>query len=305
MITDGLDNVRRSAGSRAGRKLGVVAGGLVAAGVALAVLNPFSMVQSGYAGVLQDFGSVQSTPLNPGLHLAIPFYQTIKMVSVQPQTYLSSEAAATHDQQEVHTQVAVTFNVPAADAPGFFTNFRTFLHFERRIIAPDVSADLKAVTTSYNAEELITKRQLVESNIKSLIKQSLAPYNISVEAVNIANFEFSKRYMKSIEDKQIAQQKALQANYKLQEVEVDAQQQVAKAKADAESRIAEAKGKAKATVIEAKATAAAYKIKSDAITPQILRLQAIQQWNGILPTYLGSGAPVPFLDSGKEAVASK
>lgn len=294
---------RMNRGSGPGGKLAIAAAGIVVVGIAVLIINPFNVVESGYVGVMTNFGSAQPTPLNPGLHFAVPFYQSIKMVSVQPQTYTNRETAATHDQQEIQTAVAVTFHVPGVEAAEFYTNFRSFSNFEVRIISPSVSNDVKAITTSYDAEELITKRKLIDSGIKNLIVQSLAPYHITVDAVNIANFKFSSRYMQSIEDKQIAQQKALQAQYTLQEVKINIQQKVATAKADALAKVAEAKGEAQATVISAKAVAEAYETKSKAITPQILRLQAIQQWNGVLPTYLGSSAPVPFL-SGKNAAST-
>lgn len=72
------------------------------------------------------------------------------------------------------------------------------------------------------------------------------------------------------------------------------------AKAAADAPIATATGQARATVLQAQADAEAYKVKEAALTPQLLQLTAVQRWNGILPTYMGASAPLPFLaTSGK------
>jgi regulator of protease activity HflC (stomatin/prohibitin superfamily) len=59
------------------------------------ILNPFYQVPGGYAGVKTDFGAVDPTPLSPGLHFALPIAQSVSMVSTQPHTATSNEAAAT------------------------------------------------------------------------------------------------------------------------------------------------------------------------------------------------------------------
>jgi uncharacterized membrane protein YqiK len=81
-----------------------------------------------------------------------------------------------------------------------------------------------------------------------------------------------------------------------QQVQISAQQQVVQAKAEA--RIESAKGRAEATVLAAQAEAKAMTLKSSAITPEILKLQMIQQWDGKLPRVVtGDEGVVPFLDT--------
>jgi regulator of protease activity HflC (stomatin/prohibitin superfamily) len=279
-------------------------------GIALAVLvvlvllvlaNPFVQVQSGYVGVLSNFGSVQPNPLYPGLHLAIPFYQTIEQVSVQPQTVTSDESGSTHDLQLVNTSIAVTFHVNADNAPDFYQNFRDFDTLGARIIAPAVSNDVKAVTANYDAEELVTKRDIVDAQIKDLIVQSLAPYHLTVEAVNVSNFAFSDAYTQAIEQKQVAQQQALQAQYTLQQTEISAQQQVVQAKAQADAAVETAQGQANALLLTSQAQAKANALIAQSLTPVLLQQKALDKWNGDLPTYLSPGSPLPFI--GDAAIA--
>ena len=290
-----------------GRHSKLVLPGLVALGVIilLAIINPFVQVSSGYVGVLSNFGSVQPNPLYPGLHVAIPFYQTISPVSVQPQTVSSDETASTHDLQTVNTSIAVTFHVNPDSAPYFFQNFRDFGTLGSRIIAPAVSNDVKAVTANYDAEELVTKRDIVAGQIKDLIVQSLAPYHLVVETVNVANFAFSHAYSEAIEQKQVAQQQALQAQYTLQQAQINAQQQVVQAKAQADAAVATAQGQAQALLLTAQAQAKANGLIAESLTPTLLQQKALDKWNGSLPTYLSPGAPMPFIGGAAIAPSGK
>jgi regulator of protease activity HflC (stomatin/prohibitin superfamily) len=283
---------------------------LIAAGAIVVVVlfllflaNPFVQVQSGYAGVLSDFGSVQNTPLYPGLHVALPFYQTINQVSVQPQTVTSDESGSTHDLQLVNTSIAVTFHVNPDSAPDFYQNFRDFDTLGARVIAPAISNDVKAVTANYDAEELVTKRDIVDAQIKELIVASLAPYHLTVEAVNVSNFAFSDAYTQAIEQKQVAQQQALQAQYTLQQTEITAQQQVVQAKAQADAAVDTAQGQANALLLTSQAQSKANLLIAQSLTPTLLQQKALDKWNGTLPTYLSPGAPMPFI--GEASVAGQ
>ncbi|GBQ92496.1 prohibitin family protein [Asaia krungthepensis] len=275
-------------------KIGVVALGAVAI---VAILNPFYQIASGYCGILTNFGSVQPIALEPGLHIAIPVYQKIISVSTQPQTITSHEQAATHDLQDVRTSVSVTFHIASADAPGFFRDFRTLDVLARRIIEPTVSNDVKAITANYNAEELITKRDLVDGQIKDLIIRSLQPYHLTIHSVNTANFAFSTAYAQAIEAKQVAQQQALQAQYTLQQTQISAQAQVVQAKAQADAAVATAQGQAQALLVTSQAQAKANSLVSQSLTPALLQQKALDRWSGTMPTYLSAGAPLPFIGS--------
>jgi len=96
-----------------------------------------------------------------------------------------------------------------------------------------------------------------------------------VDEFNIVNFRFSKVFNEAIEAKVTAEQSALAAKNKLEQI-----------KFEAEQRVAEAKGKAEAITVESNA------LRSN---PQILELRALENWNGVLPQVTGSGG-IPFIN---------
>lgn len=295
-MSDFMDGVEKAVRSGNGRKRPLLIGvGFIA--VCLWLLSHIYTVSSGFVGVVQNWGAASETVAESGgLHLLIPVYQKVTMVSTQPVTITSTEAASTHDLQNVTTHVAVTFHIAPGQAVDFWKDFRNLDNLAARIIRPTVSNDVKAITADYNAEELVTKRELVDGRIRDLVIKSLAPYHMTIEAVNTSNFAFSKGYSEAIENKQIAQQQALAETYTLEGVKVHSQQIVINAKAQADADIAKANGDAQSTIIRAEATKKSNILISSSLTPDLIRMKSVEQWNGVLPVYTGGNGPLPFLD---------
>jgi regulator of protease activity HflC (stomatin/prohibitin superfamily) len=143
--------------------------------------------------------------------------------------------------------------------------------YKERLVDPALQEAVKASTAKYTAEELITKREEVRESIKSHLKEKLESRGIDVDDFNIVNFEFSESFNVAIENKVTAEQSALAAKNKLEQIKFEADQ-----------RIAAARGTAEAIRIEADA------LKSN---PQVLQLRAIEKWDGRLPAVSGGAAP--------------
>jgi regulator of protease activity HflC (stomatin/prohibitin superfamily) len=133
------------------------AGAVVAALILLWLLDPFYQVDAGYIGVLTNFGAPSQITLEPGLHWRTPFISNIYEVDITPNTATTTESAATHDQQNVSTSIAVTFQVNPADAVYIYQNYRDIPSLQNTIIAPIVSNDVKAIVSIYDASSWAAK----------------------------------------------------------------------------------------------------------------------------------------------------
>ena len=264
-----------------------VYGGIVAAVVVgFFLLDPVRIVGPGSRGILMNFSSVQPGVLSPGLHMVVPVMQSVVQMDVQVQNYQNKEEAASRDLQTVHTEVATNYHIEPDDAAWVYQHIGTLPQVEARVIAPAISNAVKAATAHYDAADLIVQRDKVALEIDTLLRKALEPYRVVIDAVNITDFQFSQQFTAAIEAKQVAQQQAQQAAFTLAKVRVDAQQQVLQAQAHATAQVAAAEGQAKAnTMVTA------------TLSASILQQLAIQRWNGVLPTYLGAGAPMPFLNT--------
>lgn len=253
--------------------------------VLVLIMTGFYTISAGERGVLLTFGAVQPGIIMPGAHLKIPFIQSVATMNVQVQKFSAQESAASKDLQDVSTTVAVNFHLDPRTVDELYRSVGTAVDLEKKITAPAVSNAVKAVTARFNAEDLISHRDEVRRDIEQEIRVALKEYNAKVDAVNITDFKFSSEYSRAIEQKQVAQQRALQAQYELQKVKIDAQQHVVQAQANA-----------KATVVAAEAEAKALELKQKAVTPELIMLNAVQKWNGKLPRMLTGAGLAPMLD---------
>jgi regulator of protease activity HflC (stomatin/prohibitin superfamily) len=245
--------------------------------IGVIALNPFVTVGAGERGVVLRFGAVQGVVLEEGLHFVLPFVNQVVKMDVKVQKAETHAAASSSDLQEVSSTLVINFHIMPDKANFVYQHIG--LSFKDRIIDPAVQEVVKAVTATYTAEQLITKRPEVSSKMKQQLNDRLIKHNIFVDEFSIVNFSFSKVFMEAIESKQTAEQLALKAERDLSRIKIEAEQKIASAKAEAES----------------------LRLQKENISPLLLRLRqieaamaAIEKWNGVLPK-VTSGA-VPFID---------
>lgn len=253
--------------------------------IAVAVLSlglvgtsSFQIVDTGNVGVLRTWGEASMVPQSEGLHWVIPIAQTITPMSIQIQKYESNTDSASKDLQTVMTQVTVNYHPDKASVPKIFQQIGIF--YEDRIINPAIEETVKQVTAQFNAEELITKRPLVKQQIEEAITARLLINDIIVDHVSITEFTFSKLFTSAIELKVEAEQKAQKAENDLIRIEVEARQ-----------RITEANGLAEAKKLIGDAEAYALNAVGQALAknPDLLTMENIKQWDGVLPYFLSGG----------------
>lgn len=71
----------------------------------------------------------------------------------------------------------------------------------------------KAVVAQYNAAELLTKRDIVSTQIRTMLIKRADEFNILLDDVSITNLAFSVAYSAAVEQKQVAQQESERAKY--------------------------------------------------------------------------------------------
>lgn len=154
------------------------------------LLGSYGIVGPGTMGILVTLGKVSPIALQPGVHFKFPLVSSIIPMSVRVNKFEMDETAASNDLQDVHTRIAVNFHVDPRDVSWVYSRVGTEDQMARGILSPVLSNTFKAVVAKYTAEELITKRNLVKSEIDSRLAKSLLAYKTVVDGVNITNFSF-------------------------------------------------------------------------------------------------------------------
>ncbi len=251
-------------------------------------------VPAGYKGVRLNWGEAVNVE-NEGLRWVVPIAQDITLVNIQIQKAVATESTASSDLQEVTTTVAVNYRLRSDSVLTIYRDLRN--DYETRVITPNIQEALKAATAKYVATELITERESVKDSFFNILKSKLSTYGIEVLSVSVTEFQFSPSFTQAIEAKVTAEQNALAAKNKLQQIEYEAQQQVIQATANATALVTIANANANATVISADATAQAVQIIQEQLTPEYIQYLYAIGWDGKLPLYWVSDAngTAPYL----------
>lgn len=242
--------------------------GVIIAVIAIVLIvllgSSISIVPAGNKGVQMNMGAVTGTIYNEGINFKIPFIQSVEIIDTRVQKYESSDnASASKDLQTITSSIAVNFRVDSTKVDKLYQNIGT--NYKDTVISPAISECIKAVTSQYTAEQLITKRSEVSEKMKTLLQEKLKDKYILIDSFNITDFQFSEAFNTSIEEKQIAEQNALKAQYDLERIKTEAEQ----------------------TITEASGEAEAMKIKNNQVTDNIIKLEFIKKWNGEMPKYYG------------------
>jgi regulator of protease activity HflC (stomatin/prohibitin superfamily) len=237
------------------------------------------IVGAGQRGVLLRFGAVTGEVKEEGLYFKIPFAEQVILMSTQIQRYTAPASASSQDLQVVSTEVTLNYQLAGNNVGEVYRNLRQ--DYENRIVEPFLQEAVKATTARYNAEELITQRQQVRLELQQTMLERLAPRGIDVVELSITDFQFTLAFQDSIEAKVRAEQQALEAENALERVKFESQQAITRAEAEARG----------------------LELQKAQITDQLLQLRrievqrsAVEKWNGVMPSVVTSGGPVPMLD---------
>ena len=248
------------------------------------------IIGAGKRGVHLRFGAVTGKILDEGLYFKIPIVEGVKVMNVRIQKEEVNAPSASKDLQEVDLSVALNYHLKSDRVSDVYQTLGN--NYKPTLIIPAIQESIKASSAQFTAEELITKRQEVGNKIKLSLIEKLGVRGISVDELSIVTLDFSPAFNKAIEAKVTAEQEALTAKNKLEQIRFEAEQEVVKAQGVADARIA-----------EAKAEAEAIRIQTEAITRQggeeYVQLKAIEKWSGNLPIYFLSDGVVPFLNLDK------
>ena len=246
---------------------------LVAAAVLIVGASSLHAVPAGHSGVVTRFGAVDDVVLSEGLHVVVPFVTRVIDMNNQVTKAEVVSASASKDLQTVNSTVALNYRIDGMSAASVYKNIGT--NYENVVVIPAIQEAVKSVMAQYTAEELITMRQTVGSEMQQEISDKLAPYGFSTQSVNIVDFQFSEEFNAAIEAKQTAQQNALKAEQDLARVKVEAEQKITEAEAEAES----------------------YRLKSQELTDEMIKMEFIDKWDGKLPVVVSDGQSLFNLDS--------
>ena len=234
--------------------------------------SPFTLIGAGERGVVYNKVRGKLRIIPQGFHFVVPYFEQVTKMDVRIRKSDTRATAASKDLQTVATEIVLNYHLFPDKVDKIYQNIG--LEYEKRIIDPSVQEIVKGVTARFTAEELITKRQMVKDEIKTAMDQRLMTSFISLDELNITDFQFSNVFKEAIESKQTAEQLALKAQRDLERIKIEGEQKIVTARAEAESQ----------------------RIQKETISPIILQLRAIEKWDGKFPQVIGGTGAMPFIN---------
>ena len=223
------------------------------------ISSSFTTIKSGEVGIRVRFGKVINKSTNEGINYKIPVIEKIEKLNIKVQKVEVETISSSKDLQEVTMNIAVNYRIDKEKATYLYKNVGT--GYTEVVLEPSIEESIKAVTSRYTAEELITNRSEVSDKCVEELSKKVKRYGININDLNITNFSFSDEYDKAIEEKQIAEQKVLTAKKELEREKIEAEKKIVKAEAEKKAN----------------------ELKESSLTDNIIKEKFIEKWNGELP----------------------
>ncbi|MEM7299064.1 MAG: prohibitin family protein [Bacteroidota bacterium] len=291
-----------------------VASGLIGFLILYTFLASFYTITSGTVGVLVTFGEYNEEVRLPGLHLKIPYVQTVKIFDVKLQTvnYVAEQDVISGDGEFNKAQIKVldSKNLPigidlsiqftpiAEDADKILENYGR--NYFDKLLNPVIRSVVRNVIGKYQAEDIAVKRTEIAVEIRNEMLKTFEGLPFSLNEIAMRNIILPAIVQKKIEEVQLAKQeeqrlamveqqakknqhiKTIEANTRLIEV-------TTQAKAEAEKKRIAAEAEAYQIEVEAKARAAANKLIAESVTKNLIEYRSIDKWSGNYPQTLMGG----------------
>lgn len=275
--------------------------------------------QSGVVVSVLAPGGYRQDPLQSGLHFVVPLLETVEKYSKAKQTYTMSAApsegqragddsirARTKDGQEVFIDASVIYAIDPANVVNLHITWQN--RYGEELVRPLVRGVIRDAASQYGVEEIVSsKRGELETYITEQLILKMAENDLIMEDFVLRDIHFSPEYAAAVEQKQIAEQQALQAQFVVQSKKQEAEQarQIAQGRADAV--VIASKGDAEARLINAEAEAKANELIAASLrdNPELLTYQYITRLSPTINTILvpsdnpyilpipGSTTPIP------------
>lgn len=263
---------------------------LIGIGVAVVLLiillcASITSVPVGSTGVVIRYGSTTGQTMIDGWHFKAPFIESVVDISNKVMKTDVAADSISRDLQAITSNISINYHLAAENSADIYK--RVGLTYEDTLLQPAIQEAVKAVMAKYSAEELITNRSVVSSEISEEIRTKISVYGIIIDEFNLTNFSFSDEFDAAIEAKQIAEQDKIKAatekEKKTIEAEAAAAEKTIAAEAEAEAIKTKAEAEAEAIKTKADAQADANKKIRDSLSEEVLENKKLETWDGVLP----------------------
>jgi regulator of protease activity HflC (stomatin/prohibitin superfamily) len=222
---------------------------------------PFSFhtVQTGQTAVVKHLGKAKEIK-DPGLHFDFWMTNKYQKYDTKVRELEIATMAYSSDAQQMTLTTKFQYQIMTDKVLDIANQYGTIKTLESRIKAI-IDEKTKSKMSTYTAMNIIANRSTLSPEVEDIVKKVLGDkYYVDVVALAITNIDFSDAFENAVEEKMIAEQKQLKAEYE-----------------------------AEAKIVSAEATAKANELLERSLTDKILQEMYINKWDGKLPQVVTDG----------------
>jgi len=228
-------------------------------------------VDTGEVAVVKFLGQANNVRA-AGTYFDFWITNTYEKYDTKTQTISINTSTYSSDAQTMDIQMTVQYKIMPDKAIKIAEQYGSLDALQNRIESVAVEKT-KATLSSYKAMNIIADRASMSPLVEEAIKKAIdEKFYVDLQTVAMTNIDFSDAFEKAVEDKMIAEQQQLKADY-------ENKTKIAKAKADAEAKVVQAEAEAKSNDLLEKS-----------LTDKILRQMYIEKWDGKLPSTVAGDA---------------
>ena len=221
----------------------------------------FHTVEAGEIAVVKHLGEARQVR-TAGTYFDFWVTENYEVYDAKVQNLEISTQAYSKDAQTMDVTMTVQYQIDTSKAIDIANRYGSIELLAQRI--ESISTEkAKATLSSYSAMNIIETRSTISPEVETVIKTAVDDeYCVDIVAVVLTNIDFSDAFEKTVEDKMIAEQEKLKAEYEKETAIVNAEKELEVAKLDAQAKIERAKADAEAQIKVAEAEAEAIKLRS-------------------------------------------
>ena len=251
---------------------------------------PFSFrtISSGEVAVVKHLGKIEGVK-TAGTHFASWVTNSYIRYDTKVQNLDTTTMAYSSDAQTMDIQMTIQYQIISDKVVNIATQYGSLEVLQSRIQSIAIEK-AKSVLSSHKAMDIIANRASISPAVEDAIMNVVGDeYFVNITAVVLTNIDFSDAFELAVEEKMIAEQAKLKADYENDTKIAKAEAEAAAKLKEAQAEIDIAKAKAEALKIAAEAEAAANKIIDESITDKIIEKIYADAWDGKLPVVVGDG----------------
>ena len=225
----------------------------------------FRTVDTGEVAVVKYLGKAKNVR-TAGTYFDLWLTNTYDRYDAKVQNVEITTSAYSSDAQTMDIQMTLQYQIMTDRVINIAEQYGSLDVLQSRIESIAIEK-AKSVLSSYKAMDIISDRASMSPRVEEVIKNAIVEeYHVIIATVVLTNIDFSDAFELAVEEKMIAEQKQLQAEYenitKIAAAEAEAKAAVQKAEGEAQAKLIAAAADKEAQIEIARAEAEAIKLKS-------------------------------------------